>query len=164
MSLFKAKDKVMHFREGLSFIEKETSFNGCNYFVVKLMREGGESIFVPIDKAEAVIRHLTPMSEIDELISYMRSVEPEYVTNTKQRRDNFKRKLTSGDIHDLAYLTRQLYFFQNPDLLEVPVKFGPADVEMLKFANRTLYDELSLTLKKDRNDVEDIVIKMIKNA
>ena len=111
MGQFKVKDKVMHFREGLSFIEKETSFNGCDYFVVKLMREGGESIFVPIEKAEAVIRHLTPINEVDELISYMRSIEPEYVTNTKQRRDNFKHRLGSGDIKDLAYLTKQLYEF-----------------------------------------------------
>ena len=161
MGNFKVKDKVVHFREGLSYIEKETSFNDTDYFVIKIMREGGESIFVPKDKADAVVRHLIPAKDVDELIVFIRTIEPEYVTNTKQRRDNFKRKLTSGDIKDLAYLSRQLYFFLHPEVLEVPVKFGPADVDMLKFASRTLYDELALSLKVNRDKVEELLLSKL---
>ena len=163
MYMFKVNDKVMHFRDGLAIIKKETVFNGETYFIIELTREGGETVYVPKEKAIAVIRPISSKKEGIELIAYIKTIEPEYITNTKQRRDSFKRRLGSGDIKDLAYLARQLYFFHHPEILDIPVKFGPADVEMLKHASNTMYDELSLTFKIKRELIEDKVLEMINS-
>ncbi len=161
MSKYKINDKVMHFREGLSLIVEEKEMNGISYYIVEVVN-GGERVYVPTDKADAIIRPLFDKKELDELLDFMKPIRPDYFNNTKQRRDVFKKRLGSGDIHDLAYLTMQLYYFKHPEEVDTPVKFGPADVDMLKYAARTMFDELALALKIDREEVEEIIYKMMK--
>lgn len=164
MSTFNVGDTVMHFREGLSHITEIRRMNEKDYFIIRVVRDESEIIYVPVDTAMAVIRRVSNEQEAEELINYIRDVEPEYITNTKQRRDGFKRRLGSGNIRDLAFLARQLYFFTHPDEIAVPVKFGPADVEMLKYATTTMYDELAITYNVPRNEVETMFLTKIKAA
>lgn len=162
MASYKAKEKVMHFREGLSFISEEKEMNGMSYYIVVVINNG-EKVYVPKDKADAIIRPLFNKKELDDLLDFMRPIRPDYFNNTKQRRDVFKKRLGSGDIRDLAYLTMQLYYFNHPEEVDTPVKFGPADVDMLKYAAKTMFDELSLSLKIDRDKVEDHIYLLLKN-
>ena len=162
MSTYKVNDKVMHFREGLSIISSEKEMNGMSYFIVEVVN-GGEKVYVPKDKADAIIRPLFDKKNLDELIAFMKPIKPEYFNNTKQRRDVFKKRLGSGDIHDLAYLTMQLYYFNHPGEVDTPVKFGPADVDMLKYAARTMFDELALSLDIERDKVEEYIYQLLKS-
>ena len=152
----------MHFREGLSFISEEKEMNVVTYFIVEVI-SGGEKVYVPKDKADAIIRPLFNKKELNDLLDYMRPIRPDYFNNTKQRRDVFKKRLSSGDIKDLAYLTMQLYYFNHPEEVDTPVKFGPADVDMLKYAAKTMFDELALSLKIDRDKVEEHIYILLKN-
>ena len=161
MPTYKVKEKVMHFREGLSFIAEEKEMNGVTYYLVEVIN-GGEKVYVPKDKADAIIRPLFNKKELNDLLDYMRPIRPDYFNNTKQRRDVFKKRLSSGDIKDLAYLTMQLYYFNHPEEVDTPVKFGPADVDMLKYAAKTMFDELALSLGKDRNLVEEYIYVLLK--
>ena len=162
MNEYKIGQQVMHFREGLSLIVEEKEMSGTLYFIVQPQHEGGEKIYVPVDRAGAVLRQIISKEDIDELIKYMSQIRPELFSNTKQRRDVFKRRLASGDIKDLAYLSMLLYYYRNPEEIDMPVKFGPADVEMLKNANRTLFDELAIALNIGRDQVEEHVISIMK--
>ena len=162
MSAFEINQMVIHFREGLSLIVETKEMEGTEYFIVLPQHEGGEKIYVPIQRADAVLRPIYDKNDIGELISYMKNIRPEFFSNTKQRRDVFKRKLGSGDIKDLAYLSMLLYFYQNPNVLDVPVKFGPADVDMLKYASRTLFDELALSLDIPRDQIEEHIFKEVR--
>lgn len=162
MNRYKLNQQVMHFREGLSLIVEERQMEGMDYFIVKPLHEGGEMIYVPITRADAIIRPIIDKSEVDDLVKYMGTIKPEYFSNTKQRRDVFKKRLGSGDIKDLAYLTMLLYFYHHPEELDTPVKFGPADIDMLKYATRTLYDELAVSLSIPREEVEVVIIKKLR--
>lgn len=162
MNEYKLNQLVMHFREGLSLISEVKEMEGTEYFIVTPQHEGGEKIYVPVSRADAIIRPIISKDAVPELVEFMKNTKPEYFSNTKQRRDVFKRRLGSGDIHDLAYLAMLLYFFRHPEELDNPVKFGPADVEMLKYATRTLYDELAIALEMDRAEVEEYIVNQIK--
>ena len=162
MSSYKLNEKVMHFREGLSFIADEKEMNGVTYYLVQVVN-GGETVYVPKEKADAIIRPLFNKKELKDLLEFMRPIRPDYFNNTKQRRDAFKKRLSSGDIRDLAYLTMQLYYFNHPEEVDTPVKFGPADVDMLKYAAKTMFDELSLSLKIDRDKVEEHIYLLLKD-
>ncbi|MBO4286307.1 MAG: hypothetical protein J5880_03115 [Bacilli bacterium] len=164
MSAFNVGDTVMHFREGLAHITEIRRMNEKDYFIIRVVRDESEIIYVPVDTAQAVIRHVSSQEQAEELIIYIRDIQPEYITNTKQRRDGFKRRLGSGNIHDLAFLARQLYFFTHPEEIAVPVKFGPADVEMLKYATTTMYDELAITYNINRSEIESLFLAKIKSA
>ena len=118
--------------------------------------------YVPVDTASSIIRPLMTKKEADELIVFIKHIEKEFNTNTKQRRDAYKRKLSSGDVKEIAYLYKQLYFY---NLIggenNTEIKLGPVDIDMLSFASNMLMDELSLTYSIPREDIKGFIEKAI---
>lgn len=159
--MFKINDKVVHSREGLSTIVNKTTMGENEYFIIHADRGGGENIYVPVNNTTNLIRPIMNEDEAKEIIEYMKSVVAEFISNTKQRRDQYKKRLLSGNVKDLAYLSRQLYFYNYYNENGQLVKLGPTDVQMLKDAETILLDELSISFHVDRNNVEDYVKKLI---
>ena len=156
---YKIGDKVIHFRNGVSTIVATTVMGDRDYFVVRSLRGDGENIYVPVLNSDSVIRNILTTSEADSLLKDLANVEKEFNPNTKQRRDAYKRRLSSGKVEDIAYLFRQnLLYAKYPE----NVKLGPSDIDMLQYATNIFLDELSLTYKVDREKVEELVIKKIK--
>lgn len=161
--MFKINDSVIHCREGLSTIISMNSINGKDYFLVKTNRPSGETIYVPVETAPSIIRPVLNEKEADEVLRYIKSIKKEFNSNTKQRRDAYKRRLGSGDVKDIAYLYRQLYFYyliggEN----NTEIKLGPVDIDMLSYAKNMLLDEFALSYKVSREDVEVYIEKRIK--
>ena len=161
--MFKINDSVIHCREGLSTIIAMNNMNGKDYFLVRTNQAAAETIYVPVDTAKNIIRPIMNEKEADEVLKYIKSIKKEFNTNTKQRRDAYKKRLSSGDVKDIAYLYRQLYFYEkiggeNND----EIKLGPVDIEMLAYAKNMLLDEFALTYKVDRNDIESYIEKRMK--
>ena len=160
--MFKINDSVIHCREGLSTIVGEHNMNGKDYFLVRVNRASGETIYVPVDTAENIIRPLLSKKEADELLKYIKGIKKEFNTNTKQRRDAYKRSLSSGSVREIAYLYRQLYFYEliggenNEE-----IRLGPVDIDMLRYAENILLDELSLTYGVDRSSIKEFIEKRI---
>ena len=103
------------------------------------------------------------MSEKDakEVINFMKTVDAAFVSNTKQRRDLYKKKLLSGNVYDLAFLSRQLYFFNYYNSHGQLVKLGPTDLQMLKDAESILFDEFAISFNKPREEVAEVVAKLL---
>lgn len=160
--MFKINDSVIHCREGLSTIVSTSNMNGKDYFLVRVNRASGETIYVPKDTAQNIIRPLLNEKEADTLLKYIKSIKKEFNSNTKQRRDAYKRSLSTGDVKEIAYLYRQLYFYEmiggenNEE-----IRLGPVDIDMLSHAENMLLDELSITYKVDRAKVKDFIEKRI---
>ena len=160
--MFKINDSVIHCREGLSTIISINNMNGKDYFLVSVNRNSGETIYVPVDTAENIIRPLMDKKEADALLKYIKKIDKEFNSNTKQRRDAYKKKLSSGDVKEIAYLYRQLYFYEKIGGEEnTEIKLGPVDIDMLSYAENMLMDELSITYGVARNEVKAFVQKRI---
>ncbi len=159
---YKVGERVVHSREGLSTIKDMTSISGNEYFVVVSDKGDRENIYVLKNRTENIIRPIMSLEEANELINYMKSVEAEFISNTKQRRDQYRKRLLSGMVKDLAYLTKQLYFFNYYNSIGQVVKLGPTDLQMLKDAERVLYDELAISFGIDRDSVSQKVESLIK--
>ena len=155
MSTFKKGQQVIHCRDGLAVIVDQTVIADNGYFVVKTSRGASENIYVPIARAESIIRPLLTKEEVADLIAFIKSIEIEYNPNTKQRRDALKRRLSSGDIKDIAYLFKQYYLYKTTT--DGSIRFGPVDLDMLEFAAKNLLDELCLSLEIPRTDVQEYV-------
>lgn len=158
---FKVGDKIVHSREGLSTIVGETSIAGNDYFAVVSMKGSRENIYVLKSRTENIIRPVMNESEAKEVIAYMKSVPAAFISNTKQRRDLYKKKLLSGNVLDLAYLSRQLYFFNYYNSHGQVVKLGPTDLQMLKDAESVLFDEFALSFNVPREEVSEVVSKLL---
>ena len=160
MKDFKKGQQVIHCRDGLAVIVDETVMGDKNYFVVKTVRGDGENIYVPLDRADAIIRFVMSEEEASKLIDYIKTIELDFNPNTKQRRDAIKKKLLSGDVKDAAYLFKQLYFYKT--LKDGSIKYGPLDIDMLSFASDNLLDEFSISFKKNRDEIEAFVYSKLK--
>lgn len=159
MEQFKVNDKVMHCREGLSIISSTTFMCDREYFIVRSVNGDGEAIYVPVLTANSIIRKLLSKDAADALLSSISQLKMEFNPNTKQRRDAFKKRLSSGDVKDIAYLFMQGHLYnENAD----QVRLGPADIEMIRYATKCLLDELALTYEIDRDKIEEFVINKIK--
>ena len=156
---FEIGEKVIHCRDGLAVVNDTIDMNGKNFYLVSALRGGAETIFVPVDRADLIIRPIMKVEEAEELIEYMNSIEFDFNRNTKQRRDLFKKKLASGDVREIAYLFRQYYLYKkHPD----EVKLGPADIDMLEYASKNIHDEFALTYDVDNDKVEEFLEKRMK--
>ena len=159
---FKVNDRVVHCREGLSTIVGETIIAGNEYFVVNSDKGDKENIYVLKTKTENIIRPVMNVDEANKVIEYMKTVDAAFVSNTKQRRDLYKRKLLSGNVLDLAFLSRQLYFYLLYNEQGQLVKLGPTDLQMLKDAEAILYDELAMSFNIDRDEVYNKITELLK--
>jgi len=159
--MFEINEKVIHAREGLSTIVGTTEMAGNEYFVIHADRGTNENIYVPINNANNLIRSIMSKEEALKVIEYMKTIVAEFISNTKQRRDIYKRKLLSGNVLDLAYLSRQLYFYNYYNENGQPVRLGPTDVQILKDAETILLDEFSLSFDIPRDSIVDFVAKLL---
>ena len=158
---FKVGDKIVHSREGLSTITGETVIAGNEYFIVHSNKGSKENIYVLKTRTDSLIRPVMSKEDALMVIEYMKSVPAAFISNTKQRRDIYKKKLLSGDVKDLAYLSRQLYFFNYYNDNGQVVKLGPTDLQMLKDAESILFDEFALSFNVTRELVADEVAKLL---
>ena len=160
--MFKINDAVIHCREGLSTIVAMNNMNGKDYFLVSVNRNSGETIYVPVDTAENIIRPLMDKRQADELLKRVKKIQKDFNSNTKQRRDAYKKKLSSGDVDEIAYLYRQLFFYEKiGGENNTEIKLGPVDIDMLSYAENMLLDELALSYNVDRADIKAFVEKRI---
>ena len=159
--VFKVNDRVVHCREGLATIVSETMIGENEYFVVIADKGDRENIYVLKARTENIIRPVMSEKEALAVIDSMKTVEAGFISNTKQRRDLYKKKLLSGNVYDLAFLSRQLYFFLYYNEIGQVVKLGPTDLQMLKDAEAILFDEFAISFNLPREEVGKLVKKLL---
>jgi len=159
--MYKIGDKVIHYREGLSTIDGSIVLDGNNYFVVHSSSNPVDNIYVSTNKPEKVLRPIMNKEEAFKLIESMKAIQPFFSQNTKQRRDNYKRRIYSGNVDDLAFLYKQLLLYFHLNQVGQPVKLGQVDLEMLFHAKKVILDEITLSLGKSENEVEELFKKTI---
>lgn len=151
---FKIGDLVIHCREGLAKISSISEVDGRQFYIVISQRQGNETIYVPVDRADLIVRPLMNAKEADAILEYMRGIDLEFNRNTKQRRDLYKKKLSSGDVYELSYLFRQ---YQLCKKYPEEVKLGQVDIDMLSYATDNLLDEFALSYNVPREKIEEFV-------
>ena len=159
--MFQVNDVVVHYRDGVSVITDTVMMGDCEYFAIRAKRVGDVSIYVPVLNAINIIRKVMTKDEALKLLEYMNNLPELYITNTKQRRDEFKKRLASGNIEDIAFLTKMYILFKHNCFVTENVKFGPMDLEMLKDAYNRLYDEFAESFNINREKVHDFVVSKI---
>ena len=160
MNNYQIGQQVIHCRDGLAVVVGNTNMADKDYYIVKTIRGTGENIYVPVDRADQIIRFLMNEKEADELVAYIKTIPMEFNPNTKQRRDAIKKRLLSGDIKDGAYLLKQLFFFKEQN--DGSIKYGALDIDMLSFASNNLLDEFAISYNVDRDKIEEFIFNKIK--
>ena len=160
--MFQLNDTVVHYRDGISVITGTIEMNGEQFFTVKALRVDDVLIYVPILTATDIIRKVMHLDDANNLIEYMINIPELYIANTKQRRDDFKRKLASGDIKDVAFLTKMYLLHKTNSFETENVKLGQMDVEMLKDAYNRLTDEFAVIYDITHENIEEFMVNKLK--
>ena len=160
--MFKVNDVVVHYSYGISTITGTATFEGKEFFVLKAKRVDGVSSYIPIENAAQVIRPVMDEANADAIILYMKGIEPNFNPNTKQRRDDYRRRLASGNILDIAYLVRHLYLYKTAESLPEKVRFGQVDFDILESARNMLYDEFCITYSCPEEEIDEFVVKRME--
>ena len=160
--MFKVNDVVFHYRDGVSTITGTATYDNVDFFVLKAKRVSGVTINIPIANASQAIRPIMDEANADAIILYMKGIEPNFNPNTKQRRDDYKRRLASGNILDIAFLVRHLYLYKHAETLPEKVKFGQVDFDILQSARNMLYDEFCITYNQTDETIDDFVEERMK--
>ncbi len=148
---------VVHRREGLCVVTATKDINGEPYYILSAKRGSGESLYVPIAKADQIIRGVMSIENADRVLEYMCTLSDDIIANTKQRRDYFKKKLLNGTTEDIVYLAKQLYLYRTLAQMPENVRFGPLDIELLESAENILFDEFEITYGVEKSKMFDFI-------
>ena len=74
MNDYQIGQQVIHCRDGLAVVVGNTSMADKDYYIVKTVRGSGENIYVPVDRADQIIRFLMSAEEADKLIAYIKTI------------------------------------------------------------------------------------------
>ena len=156
---FRIGEIVVHKREGISKIVSISLMSEKEYFVLNASRGDGELIYVPIEMYSSVMRKLLTQNEADNLLNEMKSFEIVCITNAKQRRDFYKKLLSSGDIKDISLLSYQYMAYENSykHLEDPQMHLGALDIDMLKSAFSMFIDEMAIIYNKDEEAAIDFI-------
>ena len=89
----------------------------------------------------------------------MNSIDSTIIDDTKERRDSFHKKLSSGNLKEIAYMCYKLYLLKKAKL-STNAKFCLTDSVMFDKAHKMLFDELALAYKIDRVDFVRIKLQL----
>ena len=159
--MFQINDTVVHHRDGIAVITGIIEMNGDQYFTIKASRVDDVLIYVPVLTATDIIRNVMCLEEATKLLEQMKDIPEIYISNTKQRRDDFKRRLASIDINDLAFLTKMYLLHRTNTFVTENVKLGVMDVDMLKDAYNRLSDEFAVVFNILAENIEQYLIEKL---
>ena len=134
------------------------------YYVLKDFRENSSlQTFVPVDNERLVstMRNLLTKAEVIELISRIKSIpEAEWQTDNRRRTEKFRCIIESGDAESIISVIKAIYLNGIKRRKEGKKNYL-ADENVMKKAERMLYEEFSAVLGIPENEVRDFIEKHI---
>ena len=147
---------MVHKAHGICTIKEILQIGGNDYYKLSPNFDESMSIFVPVSKEKEFLREVLTKDQADDLVNYMTSIDTTLIDDTKERRDSFHKKLSSGNLKEIAYMCYKLYQLKKAKL-KVNAKFCLTDSAMFEKSHKMLFDELALAYKIDRDKIVDFV-------
>lgn len=147
---------VVHKAHGLCEIKNQVKMGNIEYY--EILPKSGErvTIYVPCACADNIFVHVISAEEADELLRYLKTIDDNVEVMTKQRRDDFKRRINNGDRRDLIYLFYKLKLLKQ-DRLSKNMDLGFQDQDLFDKAKRRLLDEFSLSYAVPRDQIAEFL-------
>ncbi len=156
--MFQVNDTVRYGTSGVCKITQVMTrpFKGeqKQYFVLRPVHDSRSTLFVPVDNQELVakMRPVLTKEEVMNLIHAMPSFEQLWIGDEQQRKQTFRGILSSGDCKQAICMIKALHL-EGINLREKGRKLRMDDERCLRDAERLLYDEFSLALAMEPEEV-----------
>ena len=138
--------------------ERKVNSNLVECYVLECESEN-ITLKVPINRVkEYRIRKIISKAEADELLNVLQTKPHDIENNWKIRYQENEEKLRSGDIKDTIEVARSL--FTRNKLKEL----SASEKRLYEKAYMFIVNEISIALKKDRDEIEDIVSNALEKS
>lgn len=132
------------------------------YYRLQPIYENESIIYTPVDNEKVIMRKVISKEETNELINNMPSIEILYFDDDKMREEKYKEVMRTYDCKELIKIIKTSYLRKEERLAEGK-KNTATDDKYLKIAEECLYGELAVSLSIPKEQVEDFIVKRLKN-
>jgi CarD family transcriptional regulator len=158
---FQVKQKVVYPSQGVGVItaieEKEFKSEKVPYYVIYL-EVTDMTIMVPVDKAEGLgIRPIVPSKEAQRALELIGEDFEPITSDWKERYNKNLDLLKKGSVTDIATIVRTLY--HRSKVKELPI----LERKLYDSALKLLEDEVSYSLRKPREEVENMIFTRLES-
>jgi CarD family transcriptional regulator len=158
---FQVNQKVVYPSQGVGVItsieEKEFKSEKVPYYVIYL-EVSDMTIMVPVDKAVGLgIRAIVPSKEAQRALELMGEDFEPITSDWKERYNKNLDLLKKGSVTDIATIVRTLY--HRSKVKELPI----LERKLYDSALKLLEDEVSYSLRKPRDEVQNMIFSRLES-
>ena len=149
--MFEVNDYIMYGMTGVCQvvdITKERIIDNLQkeYYVLKYIYANDTIIKIPTDNEKIPMRKILSKGEVTTLIDNITNSETIWIDDDRQRNEEFKSILKTGDVDNLVKLVRSIYL--NKEYKKsIGKKTYKVDQEIMDLAERLLNEELATVLE-----------------
>ncbi|MDA3959117.1 CarD family transcriptional regulator [Oceanispirochaeta sp.] len=160
-TLFKAKQQVVYPTQGVGRVEniEEKEFKGKTILYYEIYLEVSDmTVMVPVDKAvELGLRAIVSPAESKKALEIITKEYEPVPTDWKLRYQMNVDLLKKGDVTDIATVVTTLY--HRSKIKELPI----LERKLYDSALKLLIDEISFSIGKSKDDVEQLVFSKLES-
>ena len=155
--MYSIGDTVMHPSEGICTIsdKRAMQFSGSQkrdyYILTPSLEKSSSTIYMPVDRGNAVLRRLLSCEDILSLIHESTTLDFIWIADNKQRKDTFLKLLHSGNIASVIRMISEIHVHQQKRIDEGK-KPCTSDETILIEAQKLLHQEFSYVLHMNQDD------------
>ncbi|WP_296648338.1 CarD family transcriptional regulator [Romboutsia sp. 13368] len=164
--MFEVNDYIMYGMTGVCQvidITKEMFIDNLQkeYYVLKYLYANDTIIKIPTDNEKVPMRKILSKGELTTLIDSMPNRETIWIDDDRQRNEEFKTILKTGDIENLVKLIRSIYL-EKEYKKSIGKKTYKIDDEIMQTAERLLNEEFATILNISPNEVTEYILNHVK--
>ncbi len=159
--MFKKETFVMYKTDVCKIIDiRKNKFTNLDCYILSPLFDDSLTISVPTDNKNGYLRNLLTKKEVDSLIKEIPNIKA-IETDIKNMENEYRNLLHTGSHADLIKIIKTTYL-RNKQRIENKRSIGEKDKEYFNKAEKYLYNELSVVLKKSYDDTKEYIISKVK--
>ncbi len=163
--MFKVSDYVVYGSTGVCQIvdiskEKNLSNDEIQYYVLQPVYNSKMVIKAPVDNQKVLMRQIITKDDVSSLIANMPEKQAIWINDDKQRTESFKAALRTGKSEEWIKIIKTIYL-EKEEKLVVGKKLMKTDEDIMKSAEKQLYEEFAIALNISMDEVLPYIIEHI---
>lgn len=164
--MFKRGEYIIYGTSGVCKVEDVTTMNMKDvprdrlFYVLAPSSQKGGRIFTPVDNQKTPMRRILNREEATRLIEQIPGIEELWITNEKQREENYKECMKSCDCREWIKIIKTLYL-RKQERSAQGKKITSTDEKYLRMAEDYLYSELEIPLEIPKDQMEQYITDRI---
>jgi len=163
--MFKVSDYVVYGSTGVCQIidiskEKNLRNDEIQYYVLQPVYNNKMVIKSPVNNQKILMRQIITKDDVSSLIAGMPKEQAIWINDDKQRIENFKAALRTGKSEEWIKIIKTIYL-EKEEKIVVGKKLMKIDEDIMKTAEKQLYEEFAIALNISPDKVGPYIIEHI---